>query len=99
MESEAASPTPTTRVLIPGNLRKFAGGLEEIWAAGQTVTEVLQDLYRQCPELRDLLLDGQGVRRFVNLYVGEDDIRFLKGLDTKLGAGNTLTILSGIAGG
>ena len=63
------------------------------------MAEVLQDLDRQCAGLRDSLFDGQGVRRFVNLYVGENDIRFLKGLDTEMSAGDTLTILPGIAGG
>ena len=99
MGSESAAPAVSTRVRIPGSLRRFTGGQEEVSAVGHTVAEVLQDLERQCAGLRDSLFDGQGVRRFVNLYVGENDIRFLKGLDTEMSAGDTLTILPGIAGG
>jgi molybdopterin converting factor small subunit len=86
-------------VRIPTSLRRFTGGKAEASAQGRTVAQVIDDLERNYPGLRDSLLDSQGVRRFVNLYVGEDDIRFLNGLDTELAAGNVLTILPGIAGG
>jgi molybdopterin converting factor small subunit len=89
----------TITVCIPSTLRRFTGGRDEVSAQGRTVAELIDDLERNYPGLRDCLLDGQGVRRFVNLYVGEDDIRFLQGLDTELAAGAELTILPGIAGG
>jgi len=89
----------TTRIRIPGSLRRFTGGQEEVSASGHTVAEVIQDLDRQCPGLRDSLLDSQGVRGFVMLCVGESDIRFLKGLDTEISTGDTLTIVPAIAGG
>ena len=88
-----------TTVRIPSSLRRFTGGRDEVSAQGRTVAEIIDDLERTCPGLRDCLLDSQGVRRFVNLYVGEDDIRFVNGLDTELAAGAVLTILPGIAGG
>ena len=56
-------------------------------------------LDRQHPGLRDRLLDDKGVRRFVNIYVGEDDVRFLEGLRTELKAGDALSIVPAIAGG
>jgi sulfur-carrier protein len=93
------SRTMTTIVRIPASLRRLTGGRDEVAAEGRTVAEIIDDLERNCPGLRDCLLDSQGVRRFVNLYVGENDIRFLNGLDTVPGAGEVLTILPGIAGG
>jgi sulfur-carrier protein len=98
-EVEPESATMTTQVRIPTSLRKFTGGRDEVSAQGRTVAEVIDDLEHQHRGLRDCLLDSQGVRRFVNLYVGENDIRFLNGLDTELGSGDCLTILPGIAGG
>jgi molybdopterin converting factor small subunit len=89
----------TTTVRIPTSLRRFTGGRDEVSAQGRTVAEIIEDLERNYQGLRDCLLDSHGVRRFVNLYVGEDDIRFLHGLDTELGVGDVLTILPGIAGG
>jgi sulfur-carrier protein len=88
-----------TSVRIPTSLRRFTGGRDEVSALGRTVAEIIDDLEQNYQGLRDCLLDSQGVRRFVNLYVGEDDIRFLNGLDTELAAGDVLTILPGIAGG
>jgi sulfur-carrier protein len=89
----------TTVVRIPTPMRRFTDGRDEVAATGRTVAELIDDLERQHQGLRDCLLDGRGVRRFVNLYVGEDDIRFLNGLATELKAGDSLTIVPAIAGG
>ena len=89
----------TTIVRIPATLRRFTGGREEVLAEGRTVAELIDDLELKHRGIRDCLLDGQVVRRFVNLYVGENDIRFLNGLDTELRSDDSLTILPGIAGG
>lgn len=89
----------TTVVRIPMSLRKLTGGNSEVLASGSTVAEILDDLERQHPGFRDCLFDDHGVRRFVNLYVGENDVRFLKGLATELQSGSALTILLAIAGG
>lgn len=89
----------TTAVRIPMPLRKLTGGSSEVLATGSTVAEVLDDLERLHPGFRDCLFDDHGIRRFVNLYVGEQDVRFIKGLATEVPSGASLTILLAIAGG
>jgi molybdopterin synthase sulfur carrier subunit len=86
-------------VKIPTQLRAVTGGQAEASADGSTVGEVLQALYGQHPELRERITDGDGLRRFVNVYVGGEDIRFLDGLDTAVPAGGEVTILPAVAGG
>ena len=86
-------------VRIPTPLRSLTGGEEALKMTGATVREVIENLEKAHPGMRDRLLDDKGVRRFVNLYVGEDDIRFLDGLDTKLEAGQEISIVPAIAGG
>ena len=66
---------------------------------GGTVQQVIDNLEKRHPGLRDRLLDDKGVRRFVNIYVGEEDIRFLDGLKTELKAGDAISIVPAIAGG
>jgi MoaD family protein len=87
-------------VKLPTQLRDAAGGSATIDAAGATVGEVLESLYAQHEELRDRLSDGNGgLRRFVNVYVGGEDIRFGDGLDTPVGDGDEVQILPAVAGG
>ena len=88
-----------TLVRIPTPLRTLTGGADEITAAGSTVGEVLEDLERKHPGIRERLLDDKGVRRFVNIYVGEEDVRFLEGLQTVLKPGDQISIVPAIAGG
>jgi molybdopterin synthase sulfur carrier subunit len=88
-----------TIVRIPTPLRTLTGGADEVTASGGTVREVLDDLEAKHPGLKDRLLDEKGVRRFVNIYVGEEDIRFLDGLKTALKAGDQISIVPAIAGG
>jgi molybdopterin converting factor small subunit len=73
-----------TTVRIPTPLRSLTGGQDEVKAAGATVGEVIEHLEKAHPGVRDRLLDDKGVRRFVNIYVGDEDIRFLEGLKTQL---------------
>jgi molybdopterin converting factor small subunit len=87
------------RVKIPTPLRPLTGGADEVKAQGATVAQVIEDLERRHPGVRDRLLDEKGVRRFVNLYVGEEDIRFLQGLSTELQGGEQISIVPAIAGG
>jgi molybdopterin converting factor small subunit len=89
----------STIVRIPTPLRTLTGGQDEVSANGRTVAEVIEDLERKHPGIRDRLIDDKGVRRFVNIYVGEEDIRFLEGLKTELKAGDALSIVPAIAGG
>lgn len=87
-------------VRIPTPLRPMAQGKDEVQVDGATVGAVIDDLERRHPGFKGRLLDGQGaVRRFVNLYVGEDDCRHLQGLSTPIAATQVLSIVPAIAGG
>lgn len=88
-----------TVVRIPTPLRTLTQGSDEVRASGDTVADVIADLEKSYPGMRDRLLDEKGVRRFVNIYVGEEDIRFLEGLKTQLKAGDQISIIPAIAGG
>jgi molybdopterin converting factor small subunit len=86
-------------VRIPTPLRSLTAGEEQVSAEGATVRAVIEHLESAHPGLRDRLLDEKGIRRFVNVYLGDEDVRFLKGLDTPLKAGDELSIIPAIAGG
>jgi molybdopterin converting factor small subunit len=88
-----------TKVRIPTPLRTLTAGADEVPATGATLGEVIDDLEKRHPGIRDRLLDEKGVRRFINIYVGEDDVRFLEGLKTPLKAGDQVSIVPAIAGG
>jgi molybdopterin synthase sulfur carrier subunit len=89
-----------TRVRIPTPLRKLTAEKSEVDASGATVRQVIEDLDARFPGLKERLCDESGeMRRFVNVYVGEDDIRFLKGLDTEIGDGDLVSIIPAVAGG
>jgi MoaD family protein len=87
-------------VKIPTQLRAVAGGEAETEVDGATVQEVLDGLFDRFGELRARLYDDEGsLRRFVNVYVAGEDIRFLEGLATPVKDGAELTILPAVAGG
>ncbi|MEA2296603.1 MAG: sulfur-carrier protein [Solirubrobacteraceae bacterium] len=87
-------------VKIPTQLRSVTGGVAEATAEGSTVAEVLDSLYETHGELRERIAgDDGGLRRFVNIYLSGEDIRFLDGLDTEVPDGTELTILPAVAGG
>jgi MoaD family protein len=87
-------------VKLPTQLRAAAGNATEAQVDGGTVGEALDALYTQHGELRERMADGDGgLRRFVNVYLGGEDIRFLAGLDTPVTDGDELTILPAVAGG
>jgi MoaD family protein len=88
-----------TTVRIPAPLRTLTGGKDEVTASGGTVGEVIEDLEKRHPGVKDRLLDEKGVRRFINIYVGEEDVRFLDGLKTALKSGDSISIVPAIAGG
>jgi molybdopterin converting factor small subunit len=88
------------RVKIPTQLRAAAGGAAEATVSGGTVGEVLEALYEQQPELRGRLAGDDGeLRRFVNVFLAGEDIRFLDGLATPVPDGAEVTILPAVAGG
>jgi molybdopterin converting factor small subunit len=87
-------------VRIPTPLRTITKGVAEVQASGSTVGDVIADLEKQFPGMGDRLRDETGaLRRFVNIYVGDEDIRFLSGLETPVGEGTQLSIIPAVAGG
>jgi sulfur-carrier protein len=87
-------------VKLPTQLRGAAGGATAAQVDGTTVGEALEALYAEHGELRGRLADDDGgLRRFVNVYLGGEDIRFLEGLETPLEDGDEVTILPAVAGG
>jgi sulfur-carrier protein len=87
-------------VKIPTQLRSFTGGKSEVTSEGATVAQVIESLAREHPGLGERVLDESGgLRRFLNVYVDDEDVRFLKGLDTQLEDGARLSIIPAVAGG
>lgn len=87
-------------VRIPTPLRSLAKGQSDVQAKGDTIMDLIEDLERQFPGLRERLLDDKGeIRRFVNVYVNEEDVRFLQGKATALKDGDQVSIVPAIAGG
>ena len=90
----------TVKVKIPTPLRKLTQNNAEVVAAGGTIRELVDDLEKQFPGFKERMCDENGdLRRFVNVYVGEEDIRFLEGLDTKIPEGEQVSIIPAVAGG
>ena len=87
-------------VRIPTAMRPLTGGASTVDVEGETVGEVLAALTSAHPGVSDRLFDGDGkLRRFVNIYVEEEDIRYADGLGTKVGPGQTVSLLPAVAGG
>jgi len=87
-------------VRIPTQLRELSAGAAELSIEGGTVSEVLQQLEVAHPGFAERLYDEQGqLRRFVNVFVADEDIRFLQGLDTPTAGGTTVSIVPAVAGG
>ena len=88
------------KVRIPTPLRKFTGGSEDVAADGATIAQIVADMDSHYPGIKERLCEPDGrVRRFVNIYVNGDDIRFLKNLDTSVAANDEVSIVPAIAGG
>jgi molybdopterin synthase sulfur carrier subunit len=87
-------------VRIPTQLRELSGGAAEVAAEGATVADVLRDLEAKHAGFSERLFDAQGeLRRFVNVFVADEDIRFLDGVDTDVAPGATVSIVPAVAGG
>jgi molybdopterin synthase sulfur carrier subunit len=87
-------------IRIPTQLRPLAGGNSEVSTGGTTVAEVLKALEAAHPGFTDRLFDDTGrLRRFVNVFLADEDIRFLDGIDTPVPDGATLSIVPAVAGG
>jgi sulfur-carrier protein len=86
-------------VRIPTPLRPHAGGCDRVEAAGSTVGDILGQLSTLYPGLRERLFDGDELRRFVNVYVNDEDIRYLEELATPVAATDEVSIIPAVAGG
>ena len=87
-------------VRVPTTLRTLTGGASEVAVDGATVGEVLKSLESAHPGFAERLLDDEGgLRRFVNVFVADDDVRFLEGLNTAVPDGETVSIIPAVAGG
>lgn len=88
-----------TTIKIPTPLRTFTDGNGEVQVSGETVGAALGDLLGKYPDLRQHLYNGSELRNFVNIFIGEEDIRYRDGLETPLESGDALRIIPSIAGG
>jgi sulfur-carrier protein len=95
LEQEPSMPV----VKIPTPLRPHANGLDSVEATGSTVGEVLGQVFEQHPGLKERIFDGTELRRFVNVYVNNEDIRYLDDLDTKVEPKDEVSIIPAVAGG
>jgi MoaD family protein len=86
-------------VRIPTILRQYTGGEKAVDASGVTLAALIDDLESNHPGIRDRLLDGPELRRFVNVYVNDEDVRFTGGLETALSDGDQVVVLPAVAGG
>lgn len=87
-------------VRVPTILRTYTGGESEVTATGATLAEVLDDLDASYPGIRARILDDNGaLRRFVNVYVGNEDVRFLENLETPTPDGAQVSVIPAVAGG
>ena len=86
-------------VRIPTILRTYTGGAKAVEGSGTTLEELFGDLDNRYGGLRERLQDESGLRRFVNVYLNDEDVRFLGGLATPVKDGDTVTVLPAVAGG
>src|SRR6202167_605576 len=86
-------------VRIPTILRTYTGGAKAVEGSGATIAELIGDLDARYGGLRDRIQDEAGLRRFVNVYLNDEDVRFLGGLETPVKDGDTVTVLPAVAGG
>jgi len=86
-------------VRIPTILRTYTDGSKSVTGSGSSLAELIEDLEANHPGIKDRLIDGGDLRRFVNVYVNDEDVRFTGGLETSLSDGDQVTVLPAVAGG
>ncbi|HET8561233.1 MAG TPA: MoaD/ThiS family protein [Marmoricola sp.] len=86
-------------VRIPTILRSYTGGEKAVAGSGATLAELVDDLETNHPGIKERLLDGEELRRFVNVYVNDEDVRFVGGLQAPVSDGDQVVILPAVAGG
>ena len=88
------------KVRVPTPLRRFTAGVDEVTASGDSIRAIITDLERNHPGISERLMDDKGeLRRFVNIYLNGDDIRFLNQLNSTVKDGDDISIVPAIAGG
>ena len=86
-------------VRIPTILRTFTGGEKAVQGAGATLAQVIDDVDSRHPGLKDRLVESANLRRFVNVYVNDEDVRFVGGLEAATADGDVVVVLPAVAGG
>ncbi|MFJ6011840.1 MoaD family protein [Streptomyces sp. NPDC092952] len=86
-------------VRIPTILRTYTDGAKAVEGNGKTLADLLTDLESRHTGIRERIVDGEELRRFVNVYLNDEDVRFLDGISTELSDGDSVTILPAVAGG
>ncbi|MFF5344221.1 MoaD/ThiS family protein [Streptomyces althioticus] len=86
-------------VRIPTILRQYTDGQKAVEGTGDTIAELFADLETRHAGIQARIMDGDQLRRFVNVYLNDEDVRFLDGVNTKLSDGDNVTILPAVAGG
>ncbi len=87
-------------VRIPTPLRSFTGGKSEVETDGASVSAVIDDLESKCPGIKEKLFDESGsIRKFLNVYLNDEDIRFMDSIDTEVKDGDSISLVPAIAGG
>jgi molybdopterin converting factor small subunit len=86
-------------VSIPTILRTYTAGAKSVEATGATLGAVINDLEAHFPGIADRLVDAGSLRRFVNIYINDEDVRFLGGIDAEVADGDNVTVLPAVAGG
>jgi molybdopterin synthase sulfur carrier subunit len=86
-------------VRIPTILRTYTGGAKAVDGSGTTLSEVIESVETGNPGIKDRLIDGGDIRRFINVYVNDEDVRFLAGLETPIDDGDVVVMLPAVAGG
>jgi len=91
--------TPEIDIRIPTILRPYTSGEKSVQASGATLSAVIEDLDRRFPGMGERLLEDGKLRRFVNVYLNDEDVRFIGSLDAVISSGDSSTILPAVAGG
>ena len=100
VDRKGKDPEMSVRVKVPTQLRSLTGGAAEVDAAGGTVRELIDDLEARHQGLKERLLDDGGqLRRFINVYVDDEDVRFLDGISTEVPDQAQISIIPSVAGG
>jgi molybdopterin synthase sulfur carrier subunit len=86
-------------VRIPTILRSYTGGAKAVEVSGATLREVLDRVESAHPGIRERIVDGDDLRRFINVYVNDEDVRFMGGLGTAVSDGDVVVVLPAVAGG